>query len=450
MGKNLADLKKTLYYFQRNGLKSTISAVSERLEERKKAPYVFVPASQAELKRERAAVAEGISNVFFSIVVPTFQTPEVYLRRMIESVLNQTYPRFELLLADASGDDSVKRVVDTYQDPRISYLPLSENLGIAGNTNKGIIAAVGEYIGLLDHDDILCENALYEMVVRIEAAKREKITLELLYSDEDKCDENESAYFEPNLKEDYNPDMLLSNNYICHFLVMKSELMKQLTFRKEYDGAQDFDMVLRAAAKLWGKEYKIAHIDKVLYHWRCHSNSTAENPQSKRYAYEAGAKAIQDFVDKMGWLGTVEESRHLGFYNVVYRGNLFEMRPELGAIGGRVLKDGKIAGGRMSKEGEVFYLDLPEDYSGYLHRATLQQTAKALDLRNLELNPRLYNTFELVTGVPYRTIPGGQIFDVNALPEGTDISDMSVRLAKAIRKAGYTQLYMPERTVELS
>lgn len=428
MGKlNFSNLKKAVYYFRRNGLRSTLWAAAERLQAAGQPAYRWEPLPEAEARRQRERSAAGFSEVTFSIVVPAYRTPEPYLRELIESMRRQTYPRWELILADASGDDSVERVARACADNRIRYCRLPGNGGIAENTNRGLEFAAGDYVGLLDHDDVLTEDALYETADRIEREKKRGTVLQMLYSDEDKCSGGGDLYYDPNRKEDFNLDLLLSNNYICHFLVMKRELMQSLSLRKEYEGAQDYDLVLRAAFVLSGREEEIAHIEKVLYHWRCHTSSTAENPQSKLYAYEAGRRAVQDFVSRKGWDARVEETEHLGFYRVAYQGDLFAMRPELGAVGGPVVQRGKIAGGRMSAAGEVFYRGLPAAYSGYLHRAALQQEAEALDIRNMEVREELRELYEEV------------------VKSGADDTEKSLRLSRAIRQAGYMLLYLPER-----
>lgn len=445
MGKiSIANLKKTAYYLKRNGLKHTVSAVRERISGKGQEPYRFQPAAEEELSRQRALSGKGFSGKTFSIVVPAFKTPEKYLRRMIDSVLSQTYPGFELILADASGDDTVASVVRTYEDSRIVYTKLERNAGISDNTNCGISLAKGDYIGLLDHDDVLTADALFEMAAAIEEAEKKGVVPRLLYSDEDKCDGEEKTFFDPHFKEDFNLDLLLSNNYICHFLVMERGLMQELKFRNQYDGAQDFDLVLRAAFALQGKEDAIVHLPKVLYHWRCHSASTAENPQSKRYAYEAGLRATQDFARKKGWKVRAEETKHLGFYRYVYLDKPLNVREDAGAVGGPVYEKGRIAGGRMDETGRVYYENLPRTYSGYLHRAVLSQDAEALDIRNIAVREELHSLFAQVTGTEYKTDTRTGCFDISVLPEGTDFKAVSIALGRAIREKGYKLLYLPE------
>ncbi len=480
---NTANLKKTIYYLKRNGLGKTVSAMRERMDRRCRTPYQWEPVSGEEKERQRQHAAEGFSDICFSIVVPTYRTPERYLREMIASVIEQTYPRWELILADATenpginaatgaisrngvesvqgaasenrvgsvsgaaGENGIKAVADSYRDSRIRYFHLSANGGIAENTNQGIAVAAGDYVGLLDHDDLLAENALYEMAARIEQERRKGIELQILYSDEDKCNGDGTVFYDPNFKEKFNQDLLLSNNYVCHFMMMKRELIQKLQLRGEYEGAQDFDLVLRGAYEILtkGQEEEIAHIPLVLYHWRCHTGSTAENPQSKIYAYAAGRRAVQDFADRRGWKAAAVDTEHLGFYRLRYEGDIFRMRPELAALGGPVVRSKRIVGGRMSPDGKVFYEGLPLSYSGYLHRAALQQEAEALDIRNIEVRKELWELFGKVAGVAYVTLAGTNVFDPEVLPAGTDFRSVSLRLSEAFRQQGYKLLYLPER-----
>lgn len=449
MGKiNIANLKKTAYYLKRNGFKRTLDAVRERLDGSVQPKYRYEPLTQQELDGQtRKAKQEGYT-VSFSIVVPAYRTPEAYLREMIGSVCSQSYQNWELIIADATEGGEVRDVVETAGagESRIRYLRLEGNKGIPENTNAGILQAEKEYIGLLDHDDILEKNALYEMAAAIECAKKDGRRLQMLYSDEDKCDEEGRVYYEPNLKEDFNFDLLLTNNYICHFTVMEAGLMKELLLRGEYNGAQDFDLVLRAADRLLGRENLIAHIPKVLYHWRCHTLSTAENPRSKLYAYDAGRRAVQDFLDRKGWRAVVRDTSHVGFYAVEYKDSPLKVRGDLGAVGGRLVHKGKVVGGRISETGVIFYEGLPVNYSGYLHRAVLAQDAEALDIRNLEVAPVLRESFEQIAGVPYTTLPGTEIFDAAALPEDTNYIELSIRVCRALRQQGFRLLYLPERS----
>ena len=461
----MANLKKTLYYLQRNGLRETWISVRERLTETDR--YFYVPCSEEELERQSGRKWE--SPITFSVVVPLYRTPEKYLNRMITSVMTQSYPHWELILADATEDRSVEETLQkqgflTVQtqgareiaavDPRIRYVHLTENAGIAANTNQALPFAKGDFIGLLDHDDVLTPDALYEMADAITKANDRGVSVAFAYSDEDKCDGEETRYYDPNHKEDFNYDLILSNNYICHFLVMDADLMKRLQFRPECDGAQDYDLVLHAVSEVLATggqtgEERILHIPKVLYHWRCHEASTAANPHSKKYAYEAGLRALQDHARVRGIPAEAAETRHVGFYRLQYK-DVLQERPDVAAVGGRILsgkKRGRITGGRMTAAGKVFYEGLPKDFGGYLHRAELSQDAEALDLRNLRIQPVYGELFEKIVGVPYtevQTVPGQQpVFDIDTLPQGADIRQLSLELSEALRRQGRL-LYLPE------
>ena len=224
-----------------------------------------------------------------SIVIPLYKTDDNLLKELIESVLNQTYANFELCFADGSPKGFDKEtILKAYaqKEERIVYKILGENLGIADNTNAALKLATGDYVAFCDHDDILPEYALYEVVKAI----NENPNADFIYSDEDKIDIAGKTVFEPQFKPDFNKDMLRSVNYICHLLVVKKDLLEKLKgFDKAYDGAQDYDFILRASEQA----KQIVHIPKVLYHWRCHMNSTASNPESKLYAFEAGERAIK-------------------------------------------------------------------------------------------------------------------------------------------------------------
>ncbi len=460
-----ANLKKTLYYLQRNGLRETWISVRERLTETDR--YFYVPCPEEEL--ESQSCRKWDNPVTFSVVVPLYRTPEIYLNRMITSVMRQSYPHWELILADATEDRSVEETLKKQgfltasgqkngeslaADPRIRYVHLTENAGIAANTNQALPHAKGEYIGLLDHDDVLTPDALYEMADAIAKANDRGVRVAFAYSDEDKCNGDETKYYDPNHKEDFNYDLILSNNYICHFLVMEAELMKKLKFRPECDGAQDYDLVLRAVAEVLAAdgrsgEERILHIPRVLYHWRCHDASTAANPHSKKYAYEAGFRALQDHVTERGIPAKAEETKHVGFYRLQYR-DVLEERPDVAAVGGRVLsgkKHARITGGRMTADGKVLYEGLPEDFGGYLHRAELSQDAEALDLRCLRIRSDYKDLFEKIVGVPYTEVvrdPEQQpLFDSSTLPAGADIRLLSLQLSEALRKQGRL-LYLPE------
>ncbi len=247
-----------------------------------------------------------------SIIVPTYETDRTFLRQLLDSVLCQTYGKLELCLADGSRTDAVVNVLKSYQDDRISYQRLEKNEGISENTNRGFEMATGEYLALLDHDDLLTPNALYEMVKALNEANPRP---DMLYSDEDKMVGDSGIYCDPSFKPDYNEELLRRNNYICHFLVFSREILtKAGGLDGAYDGAQDHEFVLRCKSK--GASFY--HVPKVLYHWRIHPSSTAYDPGSKRYAYENGKKAIHAYLKGQGVEGKVALTKDLGIYRIKY------------------------------------------------------------------------------------------------------------------------------------
>lgn len=273
--------------------------------------------SREELEHQRKQSRKLAHQPLISIVVPCYQTPEKYLLEMMDSVRAQTYGNWQLCLMDATPTEEVGRLIRSYckkyQEKRILYRHLEENLGISGNTNKGLEAAQGEWAGFLDHDDLLAPEALYEVASLI---NREPET-EVIYSDEDQVEEERQGlkHKKPHFKPDFSPDLLCSNNYITHFLCVKNSVLQQAGgFREEFDGAQDYDFILRCTEIA----RKTGHIPKVLYHWRVHSNSTADNPLSKTYAYEAGQRAVQEHLARTGRKGKAAQLPHFGFYRVKY------------------------------------------------------------------------------------------------------------------------------------
>ena len=249
-----------------------------------------------------------------SIAVPAYQTPVEFLKQMIGSLIAQTYPEWELCIANASPDnEEMQRVLADYsaKDPRVRFCNLKENLGIAENTNRAFAMAKGEFMGLLDHDDLLAPNALYEIV----QALQDHPQVDALYTDEDKVTTELDEHFQPHLKPDFNLDLLRSNNYICHFFVVRRSIVEKAGgFRKEFDGAQDYDFIFRCTENA----REVLHVPEILYHWRTHKASTADNPASKMYAFEAGKRAIEANLKRTGTKGTVSHTQDLGFYRVKY------------------------------------------------------------------------------------------------------------------------------------
>lgn len=309
-------IQKGLRYLKHYGVKEFWVRLHERFEP-EEVPYgpwyeQYIP-TREELEKQRKKKWNYGPKI--SIIVPAYKTPEAFLRQLMDSLLAQTYANWELCIANASPEDaSMEYVLKEYakKDSRILWKKLEENKGIAENTNEAFAMATGEFAGLLDHDDLLAPNALYEVAKALETEP----DIDVLYTDEDKVRGDEVLeHFQTHLKPDFNIDLLRSNNYICHFFVVRKSLLEKTGgFRREYDGAQDYDFIFRCTQAAG----KIHHIPEILYHWRTHQSSTADNPESKLYAFEAGKRAIEENLRQNGLIGEVSHTKDYGFYRVKY------------------------------------------------------------------------------------------------------------------------------------
>lgn len=308
------------FYFKTYGLKQTVkkcikvvvrgrntSSVDQRTNYQ-----LWIAANEPneqELEAQRKTVFDYQPKI--SLIVPLFNTPVSFFEELVDCLINQTYTNWELCLADGSDESNPKILEIIKKDDRIKYKFIGENKNIAGNTNEAIEMATGNYIGLLDHDDMLPIFSLYEVVKAI----NENPGVDFIYSDEDKIEGPITNRFDPYFKPDFSQDTLRSNNYITHFSVFKKEIMDQLGGeRSKYDGAQDFDLILRMSETA----KKIVHIPRILYHWRVHKDSTARVPDAKPYAYEAGRKAVADHIERVGLKGKVDFGETPGVYKVQY------------------------------------------------------------------------------------------------------------------------------------
>ena len=308
-------IQKGFRYLKHYGPKEFWIRLHERFEP-EEVPYgpwyeAYVP-DEAALEKQRHHHFEY--SPLISVAVPAYRTPEKFLAQMIDSLLAQTYGNWELCIANGSPEDSaMKKVLEEYtkKDSRIRVSELTENKGIAGNTNAALEMAQGEFVGLLDHDDLLAPNALYEIVRALD----EDRNLDAVYTDEDKVTTELDEHFQPHLKPDFNLDLLRSNNYICHFFVVRRYIVQKVGgFCQEFDGAQDHDFIFRCIETA----EKVGHIPEILYHWRTHKASTADNPASKMYAFDAGKRAIEAHLKRTGTEGIVSHTPDLGFFRVKY------------------------------------------------------------------------------------------------------------------------------------
>lgn len=307
------EISRGYSFLKKKGLKSTVIKAKRHIKEQ--AAYKVWPViSEEKLKKQRERKFHY--SPLISIIVPLYKTPPEYLTELLDSVQAQTYANWELCLADGTAVKSeITNIVKRYmeKDLRIRYRILDKNQGISGNTNEALKMAKGEYIALADHDDILAPSALYEVVRVINKNK----LADSIYTDEDKADSSGKGYYMPHFKPDYNQDYFQANNYICHlFVTRRSIALETGGFNSEYDGAQDYDFIWKCVEK----SSAVCHIPKVLYHWRCHTGSTAGRPESKMYAYENGVKALKAHYKRCGINAEVTMyPDSFGYYKTEYK-----------------------------------------------------------------------------------------------------------------------------------
>ncbi len=307
--------RENMAYIRENGIREFQAMIRRELEP-VYADYNLWLKDHAVTKKELKLQQKHIFSYqpLISIVIPLYQTPREFLKVMIDSLLQQTYQNFEICLADGSSDDQTEADVRQLygEEKRVRYKKLDRNLGISGNTNEALMMADGDFIMLADHDDIVAPNALYEMVKVLNQDQQ----TDIVYTDEDKVSMDGKNYYLPNFKSDFNLDLLRSVNYICHIFLVRKEIVQKIGgFRSEFDGAQDYDFILRCIEQT----DRIHHVPKALYHWRAHPDSTAGNPQSKQYAVDAGKRALEEHYDRMQIDAKVENTGVFGIYRTVYQ-----------------------------------------------------------------------------------------------------------------------------------
>jgi glycosyltransferase involved in cell wall biosynthesis len=247
-----------------------------------------------------------------SIITPVFNPPAKVLVELIDSMIAQTYDNFELCLGSFETNDATKRILEKYstKDSRVKVKYFDGNYGIGENSNMCLKFSKGEYVGLLDHDDTLSPDALYEVVVKLNHKK-----YDFLYSDKDMMNERGERY-SPFFKPGYSPELMYSANYLTHFNVMSTKIIKLVGgWNKETDGAQDWDLFLR----ILEKTDKVAHIPRILYHWRVLSTSTAFSIKTKPYALDAQLLSVNNHLKRIGKPGT---ARHLEDLSLAVKWNV--------------------------------------------------------------------------------------------------------------------------------
>ncbi len=321
---NRDSIKKGINFVRNNGFSGVMSQVRYKMSEiggRYDDWYRLQHEEDEDvLARQRETVLSYAPKV--SILVSVYMTPEKYLRDMLESVIGQTYANWELLLVDGSYANEVaedalyvgeaERIIKQYmeRDSRIFYRRMEKNPGISANLNTALSMSTGEYIIMMDHDDIIPPEALFVMVELLQEEHHD-----IVYSDSDKISEDGRKYMDPDFKPDYSPELLRAYNYIDHLMMVKKTLAVSVGgFHSEFDGAQDYDFTLRCIEKT----KDVCHISRVLYHWRVNGASSVINEHKREYALEAGKKALTAHLVRSNIMGTVTHADVPGMYKVSY------------------------------------------------------------------------------------------------------------------------------------
>lgn len=309
--------KKFFIYVREFGLGHALRMTADKIRSRYDGARVYAGWIKKSEQYDRQACIREIESwgelPLISILVPVYNTPIPYLQACIESVQDQYYPCWELCIADdASPDPRVREALNSYaeKDSRIKIAYREQNGHISAASNTALAMAAGDFTALLDHDDILAPFALYEAVRSL----REHPEWDMLYTDEDKIDEGgkrAAPYFKP----DWSPDTLLSSMYTCHLGVYRTGVLKEIGgFREGYEGAQDYDLMLRFTEKT----QRVGHVPQILYHWRMIEGSTALTPGEKGYAWEAGYRALRDAFGRRGIDAQVHGFDDIPYYDVAY------------------------------------------------------------------------------------------------------------------------------------
>lgn len=319
-------INQVRYYRKKYGIKKTIKKIISKIYtklfrkeqlakvqgEREKYQIWIQNNEPTDIELEEQRKKEFKIKPKFSIVVPMYNTPVNFFEELVNCLKEQTYSNWELCLADGSPEKNKELENIINSDKRIRYKFLDSNKGISGNTNEALKLVTGDYILLVDHDDLIPIFCLYELTETI----NNNPDVEFIYTDEDKIEGTKDKRCDPHFKPDFAIDTLRANNYITHLSVFKKGLMDKLGgFRDKYNGAQDFDIIIRATENT----KNIIHIPKVLYHWRVHPNSTAMVADAKPYAYEAGIKVIEDHLERQNLKAKVTHGGDIpGVYEVEY------------------------------------------------------------------------------------------------------------------------------------
>ena len=317
MGIKMGKADKVIGYLKDYGVITTIKKLYHRFNIKYRLGKKYCSFVISKEQRAAEISYHPREKIKISIIVPVYNPPKDYFEQMIESVTAQTYQNWELCLADASDSENayIEKISEKYisQDDRIKYKKIKKNNGISSNSNEAANMATGEYIALLDHDDLLHPSALYNVATMIETERAE-----FIYTDELSFAGKPQRVQSINLKPDFSWETFRYNNFICHFTVFKKDIFKKAGgFHVEFEGAQDYDIFLR----MLEKTKHVSHIPLVLYYWRIHENSSSSGIEAKPYIVNAGIKALEEHYKRIGleYENIRTEFNHGPFYKTEYK-----------------------------------------------------------------------------------------------------------------------------------
>lgn len=313
----LRKLKKVVRVWRERGTRGLLQFIQQKIASRRQDQQTyqtwllhhrFTPADTANATKQ---IAQWAVRPKFSVIMPVYNVEAQWLEKAIQSVQNQLYPDWELCIADdASPKPHIKLLLTRYSqtDDRIKVIFRPDNGNIVAASNSALELATGDYIALLDHDDELAIDALFENAKLINRHP----DADFIYSDEDKID-TAGNRMDPFFKPDWSPDYFHACMYTCHLGVYRTQLIREIEgFRTGYDGSQDYDLVLRVVERT----KNIYHIPKILYHWRVIPSSVTSGEQAKPWAYIAARRALEDMLARSEYPGRVEETSRAGFFRV--------------------------------------------------------------------------------------------------------------------------------------
>lgn len=356
----------------------------------------------------------------FSILMSVCEPDRKKLEESVISVLGQTYGNLELIVADSSLTNVARDTLAEYQDDRIRYCRLRQPEGPSAELNAAARKAAGDYVAVLEYGDLLTADALYEIACAVM-----ETGAEIIYTDEDHCDMAGKRFFEPVFKPDFNKDYLFANNYTRHLLTIRRELFLAMRLRSRFDGAHDYDMILRAPKS------GIYHVPRVLYHAR-----GIRQPALRLRTGEACRAALEDYFRERGIRARVTPGRKEGFLKVEYLPDIFTARKEVGVVGGKVLdRRHRVIGGMMDEDGNVFFEGLDELEEGPGCAAMTMQDAHAVDVRCMKIRRELYSVYKEIFGYPYES---------HILNRQTGLKEKSIDFCDRVRSLGYLIVWDPE------